>query len=273
MDLAFYNDNDPYCCRWLESLISAGVLPNGVVDCRPIQKIKPIELAPYTQVHLFAGMGGWPYALALAGWPASRRVWTGSCPCQPFSVAGKREGTRDKRHLWPVMRNLIRDAAITKPATIFGEQVASKAGREWFSGVRVDLEKLGYETGCADLCAAGVGAPHIRQRLYWVAQRKGQRCGESGTLNGRGTGGSETEGWPARFGLRGNVDGLAQRTGAGLPQRQNENGLRELPATERDCAISGVGVAQRDPGEPGRLATQPPKSSQPENGRAHAKSG
>src|SRR5690606_40978082 len=56
-----------------------------------------------------------------------------------------------------------------RPPIIFGEQVASKDGRLWLTGVRSDLEALGYAVGAADLCAAGVGAPHIRQRLYWLA--------------------------------------------------------------------------------------------------------
>ena len=64
------------------------------------------------------------------------------------------------------MRRLIAESG---PAVVFGEQVASKDGRQWLAGVRADLETLGYGVGAADLCAAGVGAPHIRQRLFWVA--------------------------------------------------------------------------------------------------------
>src|SRR5262249_32123158 len=116
--------------------------------------------------HFFAGIGGWPCALRLAGWPDERPVWTGSCPCQPFSAAGERAGADDPRHLWPVWRALI---PASQPATIFGEQVASHLGRDWLAAVRTDLEAMGYAVGAADLCAAGVGAPHIRQRLFWVA--------------------------------------------------------------------------------------------------------
>ena len=162
----YYNEFEPYAAKWLRNLISEGLIPEGEVDERSIEEVKGKDLEGYTQCHLFAGIGGWPYALELAGWGAGRPVWTGSCPCQPFSAAGKRMGTEDERHLWPDFARLIAEC---NPSTIFGEQVASKDGREWLSGVRTDLESLGYGVGAADLCAAGIGAPHIRQRLWWVA--------------------------------------------------------------------------------------------------------
>lgn len=165
----FYNENDPRAAAWLRELARTGNIPSSDtfhVDTRSVTELKPNELFHYDQVHLFAGIGGWSLALRLAEWPDDRPVWTGSCPCQPFSVAGQRGGTGDKRHLWPEMLRLI---SVCQPPVIFGEQVASPLGREWLAGVRTDLEALGYEVGAADLCAAGVGAPHIRQRLYWVA--------------------------------------------------------------------------------------------------------
>jgi DNA (cytosine-5)-methyltransferase 1 len=178
---AYYNEIDPFAAQWLRNLITAGQIPDGEVDERDIRDIAPDDLRGYRQCHFFAGIGGWAYALRLAGWPDDREVWTGSCPCQPFSVAGKGEGISDERHLWPAFRWLI---AKRKPAIVFGEQVASKAGRLWLSGVRADLEAMGHEVGSADLCAAGVGAPNIRQRLWWVAHAAGSR-GRSG-LRDRG---------------------------------------------------------------------------------------
>lgn len=170
----YYNDNDPFICGWLKELIADGLIPKGDIDDRSITDVKPSDLDGYIQCHFFAGVGGWAYALRLVGWPANRPVWTGSCPCQPFSVAGKGEGINDERHLWPAFRWLI---AQCRPATIFGEQVASKDGRLWLSGVRSDLEAMGYAVGASDLCAAGIGAPQIRQRLWWVAQ---PACGRIG---------------------------------------------------------------------------------------------
>ncbi len=169
--LAYYNDNDTKVCAWLRSLVSANLISNGEVDSRSIADVKPEDVAGYRRVHFFAGIGGWDYALQLAGWPDDRPVWTGSCPCQPFSCAGKGLGEKDPRHLWPEFRRLIAEC---HPPTIFGEQVASKAGREWLAGVRADLEALGYAVGAADLCAAGASAPHLRQRIYWVADATGR---------------------------------------------------------------------------------------------------
>lgn len=182
----YYNDNDPRSAAWLRELICNGLIPPGDVDERSITDVTKSDVAGYTQCHFFAGIGGWPEALRISGWPENRPVWTGSCPCQPFSCAGKRKGEKDSRHLWPEFRRLITEC---NPPIVFGEQVASKDGRLWLSGVRTDLETLGYAVGASDLCAAGVGAPHIRQRLYWMADRQGERW-DRGSGMQRETGGA-----------------------------------------------------------------------------------
>lgn len=163
---AFYNEIDPYAAQWLRNLIAAGHITPGVVDERPIQEIEPWELAGFTQCHFFAGIGIWSHALRRAGWPDDRPIWTGSCPCQPFSNAGKRKGISDDRHLWPHWFNLIK---VCKPPIVIGEQVASKDGLGWFDLVSADMENAGYAIGTADLCAAGFDGAHIRQRLYFIA--------------------------------------------------------------------------------------------------------
>ena len=163
---AYYNEIDPYAAQWLRNLIAAGQIAPGDVDERSIEDVRHDDIRGYTQCHWFAGIGVWSYALRLAGWPDDRSVWTGSCPCQPFSAAGKRAGFADERHLWPAWYHLITEC---RPPKIFGEQVASADGLGWFDAVQTDMEREGYAIGAADLCAAGVGAPHIRQRLYWMA--------------------------------------------------------------------------------------------------------
>jgi len=187
----YYSDNEPFACQWMCELIADGQIPKGVIDDRSIQDIQPADLTGYRQCHFFAGIGGWAYALQLAGWPADRPVWTGSCPCQPFSVAGKRKGKEDERHLWPVFLRLIREC---RPATLFGEQVASDDGYRWLAGVRDDLEEAGYAVGAADLPACSQGAPIIRQRLWFVATtgRAGLRH-QRQPMDGE-TGGNQGEG-------------------------------------------------------------------------------
>lgn len=170
--MVYYNEHDPQIAIWLKELIAQGHLPPGIVDERDIQKVEA-ECAKGISSHFFAGIGGWPLALSIAGWHDHFQVWTGSCPCQPFSVTGRQGGESDERHVWPEFFRLI---AQCLPPIIFGEQVASPLGRKWFSGVRNDLEALGYFVGAADLCAASVGAPHIRQRLYWGAWLGDTKC-------------------------------------------------------------------------------------------------
>lgn len=167
---AYYNENEPFAAQWLRELIAAGQIAPGDVDERDIRDVVPTEISGYTQCHFFAGIGVWSYALRRAGWPDDRPVWTGSCPCQPFSSAGKRGGASDERHLWPSFFHLIESC---QPQVVFGEQVASKDGLAWLDLVQTDLEGTGYSVWPFDLCAAGLGAPHIRQRLYFVADAAG----------------------------------------------------------------------------------------------------
>ena len=219
----FYNEIDPHAAEWLRQLIADGMIPDGDVDTRDIREIAPNELRGYVQVHLFAGVSGWAYALRLAGWPDNRPAWTASCPCQPFSAAGKRKGTADERHLWPAFRWLIEQC---RPPTCFGEQVASKDGRLWLDGVRSDLETMGYAVGAADLCAAGIGSPHIRQRLFWVADTG---CSRSGEGCERRPDGADT---PKRSLQTADVERCRQAGGLGGTDLARPQG-RQLPGGER----------------------------------------
>ena len=169
---AYYNEIDPYAAAWLRNLIRDGHIADGVVDERSISDVKPEELFEFTQCHFFAGIGVWSHALRSAGWEDDRPVWTGSCPCQPFSGAGNRKGMADERHLWPHWFHLIEEC---RPPTVFGEQVASKDGLGWIDLVQADMEGADYAIGAFDLCSAGFGAPHIRQRLWFVADTDNPR--------------------------------------------------------------------------------------------------
>ncbi|MEM7256002.1 MAG: DNA cytosine methyltransferase, partial [Pseudomonadota bacterium] len=162
----FYNDSDSQIAAWLRRLIDERQLPQGTIDDRSITQINANDLAHYQQCHFFAGIGGWPLALRLAGWPDDWPVWTGSCPCQPFSNSGKKRGINDARHLWPVWRDLIKQC---RPATVFGEQIASPLAIRWLDTVAHDLEQIGYAIGATILPAASIATPHARHRIFFVA--------------------------------------------------------------------------------------------------------
>jgi len=227
---AYYNEIDPFAAQWLRNLIDAGHIAPGVVDARSIEEVTANDLKGFTQCHFFAGIGVWSYALRRAGWPDDRPVWTGSCPCQPFSACGKRQGKGDDRHLFPTWFRLISEC---RPGVVFGEQVASKDGLGWLDDVRDSLEGADYAFAGFDLCAAGFGAPHIRQRLFWVADTNG--------IERKGSGNQ----WPARGHESANSCGLS-----GL-----DNAERERWDAGRDRDYSGyVRLQSGAVSEAGRLA-------------------
>ena len=193
---AYYNEVDPAAAATLRALIADKFIAPGDVDERSIEDVSPVDLMGYTQCHFFAGQGVWSYALRLAGWPDDRPVWTGSCPCQPFSAAGKGKGFADERHLWPAFHWLIQQC---RPDIVFGEQVAGKDGLGWLDLVATDLEALDYACGAVPFPAAGIGAPHIRERLYWMAHAKRKRV------------------WPCR---QGGVGGAANEVPGAIKERQ-----------------------------------------------------
>ena len=203
---AYYNEIDPYAASWLRNLIRDGHIADGVVDERSISDVKPEELHEFTQCHFFAGIGVWSHALRAAGWEDDRPVWTGSCPCQPFSGAGTKKGVADERHLWPHWFHLVKEC---RPSTVFGEQVASKDGLGWIDLVQADMEGENYAIGAFDLCSAGFGAPHIRQRLWFVADTDNPRS-QGWIPRGSDTQRQDQHG---HVGCGGTTDGVADTTG------------------------------------------------------------
>ena len=203
MKPAYYNEHDDYAAQLLRNLIAAGHIAPGDVDTRSIEDVAPDDLTGYGQCHFFAGVGVWSYALRRAGVPDGYPVWTGSCPCQPFSAAGKGAGFADERHLWPAFFHLIRER---RPVSVLGEQVASHDGLNWLDLVQDDMEGADYAFWAVDTCAAGFGAPHIRQRLYWVGHAIGAR------LEGHAGHGDDASGWALPAGSTaeaGDAGGLA----------------------------------------------------------------
>lgn len=163
---AYYNEFNPLMASWLRDLIAAGLIAPGEVDERSITEVHPDDLNGFTQCHFFAGLGGWSYALRLAGVPDDFPCWTGSPPCQPFSVAGNQQGLADARHLAPVFLRLICER---HPPVLFGEQVAAAITKNWLDDLCTHLEDENYACGSAVLPACSIGAPHKRERLFFGA--------------------------------------------------------------------------------------------------------
>lgn len=223
---AYYNEFDKNAAQHLRNLIDAGHIAPGIVDERSIEDVYPSDLRGFTQCHFFAGVGVWSHSLRLAGWGDDRPVWTGSCPCQPFSAAGKGAGFDDERHLWPAFHHLIKEC---KPSAVLGEQVASKDVDPWIDLVHADLEALGYAFGAIPFPAAGVGAPNIRDRLYWVAhshdsrlegrrsvrERAHQRATGAHRMAGRMANTNGSTGGQGSADLRGRPDGSYAQPWAG----------------------------------------------------------
>ena len=228
----FYNDNDEKVCVWSRALIKAGEIPAGDVVCKSITDIKPDELENYTQCHFFNGISGWAYALKIAGWPTESQVWCASLPCQPFSSAGKQKGFADERHLWPVFFNLVRKC---RPQFILGEQVEAAVRLGWLDGVFADLEAEGYTVGAVVLGAHSAGAPHIRQRIYWMAHCNRARTGHNSKIS--------YERLQSEFSSSGVADRLADDQGQGREgvESEREAGQRERSWAGRGGTTGGMG--------------------------------
>lgn len=230
---AYYNEIDPFAAQWLRNLIAAGHIAPGEVDERSIEDVTPDDLRGFTQCHFFAGIGVWSYALRLAGWPDNQPVWTGSCPCQPFSAAGKGDGFADERHLWPHFFHLISER---RPQHVFGEQVASGNANTWFDLVQADLEGMGYAFGLVPFTSAGIGAPHIRERAYWVANATGQlhhQCNDGTNELGR-------KGNPEQNRMGGGIGGLGNANVARLERLGGNDGAAGREGTTRPASAPGV---------------------------------
>jgi len=274
---AYYNELDPYAAQWLRNLIEAGLIPPGEVDERSIVDVEAADLRQFRQCHFFAGIGGWALAARAAGWPDDREIWTGSPPCQPFSVAGQGKAQADDRHLWP---HLFRLLSARRPAVFMGEQVAAAVGKNWLDGVLADLESIDYAGRGVVVPACAVDAPHRRDRLWFVADTSSaglsQRERIAGVLRSLGR---ESEGQDAANdarafamgdanGIGGQVDphagrcpqGSGARSITGLSGTGNgpvANG-EELGSSRRDAAaLEGRAEPWRETVEPQRRSSSP----------------
>ena len=108
-------------------------------------------------------------------------------PCQPFSVAGRRAGVEDPRHLWPHVARIIGEC---EPGFVFLENVPGHLNLG-FDEVAADLDGMGYETAATLLTASEVGATHRRERLFVLAHRDGEGVGDTNPAGLEGRGGPQ----------------------------------------------------------------------------------
>ena len=169
-------------------------------------------------------------------------IITGGFPCQPYSLAGKRLGKEDERHLWPQMLRAIREV---QPRWVVGENVAGLvnwSGGLVFEEVQAELEAEGYEVLAFVLPAAGVNAPHRRDRVWFVAYSNNSR-GSAGLGQVQGENGKVPEWYNnAEFSNAG-CDGVA--TNAPSHRRQWERQRIALEKGLQPRSESGWQLAGR----------------------------
>lgn len=262
----YYNEFDVKKAASLKALMDDGFITNGDIDTRPIQEVRPDDLRHYDRCHFFAGIGLWDYALNLTRWPENLRVWTGSCPCQPFSAAGRKKGKSDDRHLWPFWFSLIQKC---QPPVVFGEQVATAIAHGWLDDVYQGLEAEDYAVGSAVLPACSVGAPHKRDRLWFVAHAE--------KSNGRRNAGEfqsadecQTQERPEKRSAEfsgASVVGNAQHNGSHpSPFRSGHEKIDDGCAEEQNSAVKSAGASATQP-----LSGQPVVQSQCEGLERYAR--
>ena len=249
---AYYNEFDPKAAAWIRQLIKNGMIADGEVDERSITEVTADEIRGFTQHHFFAGIGGWSYSLRLAGWADDRPVCTASLPCQPFSVAGAQKGVDDERHLLPHFIELVKQCNFQ---TIFGEQVPGAIKHGWLDDLCTEMEREKYRVGQIVLTAAGEGAPHIRQRLYWVADSI--NTGSQGRLSGWQD--TERETINRHSGCSGTVSRVSNTEngyGGGESQLATSNGRESRDQFGGDGSCSGVVYTNGSRPQQGRESTE-----------------
>ena len=187
-------------------------------------------------------------------WRGKIDILTGGFPCQPYSLAGKRKGKEDDRHLWPEMLRAIREI---QPRWIVGENVfglVNWSGGLVFHEVQTDLEAAGYEVWPYVLPACSVNAPHRRDRVWFVAHSKsfsqrwelqqGQEQREFGGFCSKGstpntTGGSKGSSRKSGKIKSNGCDNDAKQKGGGVAAEQY-NGCNSILRNAADTSNKGL---------------------------------
>jgi len=218
MEIVWQSEIDPHCCR---------VLSKHWPDAPNLGDVAQIDWSTVERPDLICG----------------------GYPCQPFSIAGRRQGERDPRHLWPHFARALR---VLRPRWALLENVPGHLSLG-FGAVLADLAALGYDCEWESLPAAAFGAPHLRWRLFVVAHshggllsigskpdgqpvEPGQPTSRWGHADGRREDVADAEGVPIGPGLRPHEPGGLRR---GRPS--DRRGPRDVP----DADNAGLGERRR----------------------------
>ena len=194
---ALYNDIEPYANNLLSMRVKDGWLPQGEVTDEDIRILSQKDLSAFNQIHLFAGIGGFPLAARFAGVPDDFKLFTAGFPCQPFSGAGARAGANDDRYLWPetlcalkshrpdvaILENVAGIVSMGFPSdeTLVDMQALTESLCDYHYSqeelavveqIAVDVEEAGYTFQALIIPACAVDARHRRDRIWFVCIKK-----------------------------------------------------------------------------------------------------
>jgi site-specific DNA-cytosine methylase len=267
--VTLYTDIDPFCCAVLASRVADGSLPDGDVVMADIHDLGAANLAGYTHIHLFCGIGGMPLGFAWAGWPADRSVLTGGFPCQNISAAGKGAGLDGAKSglFWELLRILKElNADGEGPESVLLENVGALS-RRGLDVVAAALGEAGYVVPESYRVGAwAVGAPHERER-WWIV---GWRVSRSKPDGGRGWSRDEEAG---REGRSGTSASRASEGGREIGDATCPRGGRVSTRSRRPGKASpdvdGSGARERDAAQPDSKSE--PKRKQEYGSRAESR--
>ena len=184
-------------------------------------------------------------------------VICGGYPCQPFSVAGLQKGEEDPRHLWPEYFRLVREL---RPSYVIGENVGGHI-RLGLDSVLEDLDSENYTVRCFSVEAASLGAPHRRERIFWIAENMADSYPGFSELTDE----EIQAGWHALNGSGSGFDvSHAQFKGLEGRSRDNRGGGREVLSGIEDDGHSVRRQVRRTGGEDGGAAADDVSDTQGE---------
>jgi DNA (cytosine-5)-methyltransferase 1 len=241
---AYYNEIDPYAAQWLRALIAAGHIADGVVDERSIEDVHPPTSGASRNATSSPASGSGPTPFAAPDGPTTDLFGPVPVRANLSARQAKALGFADERHLWPAWHTSSASAALCASLESRLRAATASLGSTLFT---LTWKMRVTPVGAFDLCAAGVGAPHIRQRLFFVADDHGagrSKLGRGRVLHGERAPQRDDADRCGADGLM--ADSHGRHAGAERQQRRGEHRLQ--PARRRSVLLGDAGdegLAQR----------------------------